>query len=802
MLKPGTILDDRYEIIDVVGTGGMSTVYRAKDERLRRFVAIKVLKSDYSSDQNFVSKFRAEAQSSAGLTHPNIVSVYDVCEDDGRYFIVMELVEGITLKEYINLNGRLNMAQAIDFSIQIASGLEAAHEHHVIHRDIKPQNIIVSKSGNIKVTDFGIAKAATSTTMSTTGIGSVHYISPEQARGGYCDERSDIYSLGITMYEMVTGRVPFEGDTNVAIALMQIQNEMIPPRQLYPDIFPSFEKIILKSTQKKPERRYLTAAALIADLKRVKENPNIDIIVAPATVSGPTQQFTEADMQRIKNQSANKVYVDPSQGNIYPNGMNPNMYPGGYNGVDGYNNVNNQNAYTGATSSVVSPDRSRIEALLNQSDDEFYDEPDEYDSREFKKREYENRKQEGQGRPARKINPETEAQRQHKSGLKKVSDKDYEDNYEYEEDEPDDLEDDTKLEKAVMIGGIAAAVLVAIIVFVIVGSTMGWFSFGSRDKDNKTTTQEVQSTEVTTEATTAEALRKMPDVIGLSQKAADKDLSSEGFTNYKFVEEHSVDVKEGYVISQSVEAQTEIAKDTEIIITVSVGAEELEVSDVKGMEEDDAYNLLKKQGFKPTRSYKFDESADEGTVIYTDPAGGEKAKAGDSVILYVSQGKEEKTVAVPDLRGYYEEDAKNAIVNAKLSVGDISYEFSSDVEQGKVISQSVAAETEVKEDTSIGLVISKGPESKTFSGTVTGNITSDDAEYAEMQVTVNVYISDDEGNHQVFQTTTKGASIGVSGSVGGLTYNNGQIIFTVIDEEGADVTAFFSQSLTLTYSEE
>ena len=308
MLKPGTILDDRYEIIDVVGTGGMSTVYRAKDERLKRFVAVKVLKSDYSSDQNFVSKFRAEAQSSAGLTHPNIVSVYDVCEDDGRYFIVMELVEGITLKEYINLNGRLSMAQAIDFSIQIASGLEAAHEHHVIHRDIKPQNIIVSKSGNLKVTDFGIAKAATSTTMSTTGIGSVHYISPEQARGGYSDERSDIYSLGITMYEMVTGRVPFEGDTNVAIALMHIQNDMIPPRELYPDIYPSFEKIIMKATQKKPERRYLTAAALIADLNRVKDNPSIDIIVAPSSVTGaPRQQFTNEDMQRIKEESSVKV---------------------------------------------------------------------------------------------------------------------------------------------------------------------------------------------------------------------------------------------------------------------------------------------------------------------------------------------------------------------------------------------------------------------------------------------------------------------------------------------------------------
>ncbi|MBO6165361.1 MAG: serine/threonine protein kinase, partial [Eubacterium sp.] len=365
MLKPGTILDDRYEIIDVVGTGGMSTVYRAKDERLKRFVAIKVLKSDYSSDANFVSKFRAEAQSSAGLTHPNIVSVYDVCEDDGRYFIVMELVEGITLKEYISLNGRLSMDQALNFSIQIASGLEAAHEHHVIHRDIKPQNIIVSKSGTIKVTDFGIAKAATSTTMSTTGIGSVHYISPEQARGGYSDERSDIYSLGITMYEMVTGRVPFEGDSNVAIALMHIQNDLIPPRELYPDIYQSFEKIILKATQKKPERRYLTAAALIADLKRVKDNPNIDIIVATsASVSNaPTHQFTPEDMAKIKNGTAQKRNDELEQALA----------------AAGKSNI---------SSSAAAPDRGKIEALLNQNDDyleELDDDEDDYEEQPRKK---------------------------------------------------------------------------------------------------------------------------------------------------------------------------------------------------------------------------------------------------------------------------------------------------------------------------------------------------------------------------------------------------------------------------------
>ena len=742
MLKPGTILDDRYEIIDVVGTGGMSTVYRAKDERLKRFVAIKVLKSDYSSDQNFVSKFRAEAQSSAGLTHPNIVSVYDVCEDDGRYFIVMELVEGITLKEYINLNGRLSMAQAIDFSIQIASGLEAAHEHHVIHRDIKPQNIIVSKSGNIKVTDFGIAKAATSTTMSTTGIGSVHYISPEQARGGYSDERSDIYSLGITMYEMVTGRVPFEGDTNVAIALMHIQNDMIPPRQPFPDIYPSFEKIIMKASQKKPERRYLTAAALIADLNRVKENPNIDIIVAPNNVAGaPTQQFTPDDMQKIKN------------------------------GARGYADQGAMQAGQTPMSSEVRPDRSRIDALLNQQDEEdFYDEDP---------------------TPSRRGN------------LKKVDDEFYDDHYgsgQYrvatrvdEEDEYDD-DVDPKLEKAVMIGGIAAAVIVAVIIFVFVGSTMGWFGFGSKEK--KTTAQ------ATTEATTEAATIKMVDVVGLSEKAAEKDLKEAGFKNFKFVEENSLDVKAGYVISQNVEPGTPIAKDAEIVITVSAGAEELEVADVKNYAEDDAFNILQKQGFKPTRSYKFDDDVEEGCVISTDPEAGTKAKAGDTIVMYISQGAEEKTVEVPDLSGLSEAAAKGALENNNLTLGNVTYEFNSDVAAGLVIRQSVSAKTEVKEGTTVDIVVSNGAETKTYKGNVSGNISTNDETLAQSTVTVNVYINDSDGYHLVFTATQSGASIDVSGSLGGLNYNNGTVSFTVSDANGTDVSSSYNKSLTLSYENE
>ena len=249
MLNAGMILSNRYEIIELVGSGGMSEVYKAKCHVLNRYVAIKVLKPEFSQDVNFVTKFRIEAQSAAGLSHPNIVNVYDVGEDNGIYYIVMELVEGITLKEYIEKKGRLMPDEAIKFAIEIAQGLQAAHEHHTIHRDIKPQNIIVAKNGAIKVTDFGIARAASSNTMTSNAMGSVHYISPEQARGGYSDERSDIYSLGITLFEMLTGHVPFEGDNNVSIALQHIQGEIPSPRSYYEDIPTSLEKIIAKSQQ-------------------------------------------------------------------------------------------------------------------------------------------------------------------------------------------------------------------------------------------------------------------------------------------------------------------------------------------------------------------------------------------------------------------------------------------------------------------------------------------------------------------------------------------------------------------------
>ena len=301
MLEIGSFLSDRYEILSKVGAGGMSDVYKAKDHILSRFVAIKVLKQEFSEDSSFVTKFRAEAQSAAGLEHPNIVNIYDVGSENGLYYIVMEYVEGITLKTYIEKKGQLSFKESASIAIQVARGIEAAHNKNIIHRDIKPQNIIISTDGKVKVTDFGIAKATSSNTISSDVMGSVHYASPEQARNGFVDGRSDIYSLGIVMFEMVTGRVPFDGDTTVAVALQHLQEEIARPSIYAPDLPISFEKIILKCTQKTPDRRYQTIEELLTDIRRSLAHPDEDFVtIAPLVDGGKTKAISPEELDKIK----------------------------------------------------------------------------------------------------------------------------------------------------------------------------------------------------------------------------------------------------------------------------------------------------------------------------------------------------------------------------------------------------------------------------------------------------------------------------------------------------------------------
>ena len=310
----GTLLDNRYELIELIGTGGMADVYKAKCTLLNRYVAIKILKDEFKNDQEFVKRFNIESQAAAGLSHNNIVSVYDVGTQGEIHYIVMEYVEGITLKEYLKQHGALPWEKAVDFSCQIASALQHAHRKNIIHRDIKPQNILVTKDEVLKVTDFGIARAVSSFTMKVddNSMGTAHYCSPEQARGGYTDAKSDIYSLGVVMYEMVTGKLPFEGESAVAVALKQIQEEPVPPREIVPEIPEAVEHIILKAMKKDQSERFSSASEMLIELSLVKQGISYTTVKSKADDASETKVFSTKEVKNAIESSAEQSDVTAS----------------------------------------------------------------------------------------------------------------------------------------------------------------------------------------------------------------------------------------------------------------------------------------------------------------------------------------------------------------------------------------------------------------------------------------------------------------------------------------------------------
>lgn len=737
------MLSGRYEIIELVGSGGMSEVYKAKCHVLNRFVAIKVLKPDYSSDMNFVAKFRIEAQSAAGLSHPNIVNVYDVGEDRGIYFIVMELVEGITLKEYIQNHGRIPAMQAIDFAIQIAQGLQAAHEHHTIHRDIKPQNIIISNNGTLKVTDFGIARAASSSTTTTNNtMGSIHYISPEQARGGFSDERSDIYSMGITMYEMITGHVPFEGENNVAIALMHIQGEMISPREYYPDIPTSLEKIIRKCTQKKPERRYLTANALIADLNRVKENPNIDCIVVPkqSVPSSPTIEMTDQEMEMIK--TGRQVEQMESA------------------------------AGSAKISSEVEAGMHVNRPVIQKSefDDLFPDDEgdDEYDD-------------DGYSDDYRRVSDDRNSAQ-------------------YGDDELD-----PRLKKIIMVASIAIAVVLAILAILLIGKIAGWNLFSNSGQEPSTESN-VITTEGSEEVTEQETV-PMVNVIGLYRTAAEEQMKKNGFTNYEFVEQTDATVEKGYVISQSIDEGVSITKDSYISIVVSSGREMTTVPDVVGYEDSQATTLIEEAKLVVTHGYEYSDDVEKDHVISSDPVAGTELEEGSTVKIIISNGKEEKPVVVPNLAGMTEEEATAALTESNLA-GSPSYEYSDEVEKGKVISQDPAVNTEVDEGSLVTYVVSNGPEVKTYAASFSGSVSNIEFDFETFgEVTVNISYNVGEESYTLYSGSLDevGFPVSIDGvdQLTGLDTNSGSFSVVITDVDGIDVTSSFdTSSLSATFVQE
>lgn len=591
MLATGMFVSDRYEIIERIGAGGMSDVYKARDHILGRFVAIKVLKQEFSEDVNFVTKFRTEAQSAAGLEHPNIVNIYDVGSEGGTHFIVMECVEGVTLKTYIEKKGQLTYKEAVSIAIQVGRGIEAAHAKHIIHRDIKPQNILISTEGKAKVTDFGIARAVSNNTISADVMGSVHYASPEQARNGFVDGKSDIYSLGIVMYEMVTGRVPFDGDTTVAVAIQHLQEEMVAPSAYAPDIPVSLEKIILKCTQKSPDRRYDMISDLLIDLKKVLISPNDDFVtmVTPGN-QDKTRIISESEVNQIKQTRV--------------------------------------------------PKAEKIKKEEYDDDDEYEDDDEEEGGM---------------------LNP--------------------------------------KMEKAVTIAGIVAAVIIIAIVIYLMGSVFGLFK-GSGSKDKKKSDKET----VTTESEVSEQVT-MIDVKGLTFGDAKEKLHKLGLGIYNAGSQSSDEYEEGQIVSQDFEKGKKLDKNTTINVYVSSGEGSVTVPNVVGSTSDTADSTLSDQGFKVAKSYEYDESVEEGKVISQTPSASSSAKKGDTVTIKISQGKE--TTQVPRVIDMDQSAASNALTNAGFKV-TTSTEYNDTTAEGNVISQSVEPGKYADAGTTINLVISLG----------------------------------------------------------------------------------------------
>lgn len=674
MLKTGVVLGKRYEILGRIGAGGMADVYKSLDHKLNRHVAVKVLKSTYRSDEVFVKKFLSEAQAAAGLMHPNVVNVYDVGEDRGLYYMVMELVEGITLKDYIEKKGRLSAKETISIAIQMVTGIQAAHNQHIIHRDIKPQNIIISKEGKVKVTDFGIAHATTSTqTISTNVMGSVHYTSPEQARGGVVGERSDIYSAGVTIYEMVTGHVPFDGETTVEVAVKHLQEAFPNPADEVRDLPYSLECIIMKCTQKNTALRYKNCQELITDLKRSLLDPDGDF------VGKSTQKGRSGDSTVIM-----------STGEL---------------------------------------ERASRRNMRTDYDDDEYD--DEYDDDEYDDEDdttYDKRRTSDKKRSAKKDNVDPNAKQIMKilmivaaviiaftvifmvgktAGIFKSVPGITAD------------ESDVKVTVPEVLGMTENAGQKKLN-----GMDLGFDVVGREASDQYAEGQIMkQSVDAGTKVdkhTTIEVVIStgksiktvaIPDVLGLDEdkgKKAVDDANLVSSIDYKF----DSSVEEGKIISTDPAAGTTVNEGTKVTIYVSKGSEKVKVPDVVGKSSSDAQSTIIGQGLLVSVTEDYSDTVEKGKVISTNPVSGTKVDKGATISIVVSLGPKEVLVTVPGVQNMSRSQAESAMVSEGLNV-HIVEEYSSSVTADYVISQSAPKGSQVAKGTTITIVVSLGPEPTT-----------------------------------------------------------------------------------------
>ncbi|MBE6951590.1 MAG: Stk1 family PASTA domain-containing Ser/Thr kinase [Ruminococcaceae bacterium] len=542
----GRLLDGRYEILEPIGTGGMAVVYKARCHRLNRLVAIKILKDELSKDEEFRNRFHGESQAVAMLSHPNIMSVYDVSTHDDADYIVMELIDGITLKQYMEKKGTLNWKETLHFAMQIAKALEHAHGRGIVHRDIKPHNVMVLKNGSVKVTDFGIARLMSqSNTLTKEALGSVHYISPEQAKGGRVDNRSDLYSLGVVMYEMMTGRAPYDGDSPVAVAIQHINGGATMPSVLNPNIPGGLEQIIMKCMATDPAQRYNSATALLYDLEELRQNP------------GVLFQFgTEAALDEVL-----KVYPGPAS-------QQPRQPRNTAERVAGVRT--DRPAQSGARPAAARPAQTA---------------------------------QAVRPRPAQ---PEPRQPQQTER-----------------QEKPDNRR------KAVTTTVVicSAVAVIAIIIFLVM-----LFNGGLLGNNN--------------------TLVPVPQLVGQVYDDLDR-------TRYPTVEivladyDYDEEVEAGVIMRQSPEYGDNVPLNSKVQVWVSMGpeAEELnpQLERLTGRPVEDAKNYISAFNLRPLVQEEFHETIAEGLVIRAEAAEPEKPlEEGDTILLFVSRGKEIKTARVPD----------------------------------------------------------------------------------------------------------------------------------------------------------
>lgn len=688
MLEKGTVISKRYQVIEKLGAGGMAVAYKARDMRLGRFVTVKVLKDEYSENDDFLAKFSSEASAAASLSHHNIVRVYDVGEDRGINYIVMEYVHGESLKKTIEKKAPFDTLTTLSVAMQIASALSHAHKHHVVHRDIKPQNILVSVDGTVKVTDFGIARAATANTYAAdvNAMGSVHYFSPEQARGGYVNEKSDIYSLGITMFEMATGKVPFDASSSIAIALKHLNEELPDIKQYNPNVTRGLEGIIRKATQKKADERYDNIDLMISDIKLA--------IIEAARIAKSSKAKTvekaepEIDVPQFKTSRDRRAAEDKP---VINDAVAEEIAEKDNDELEGQLSLDDVNGGAGGS-----------EDYDDEYDDQYDDGYDEdYDDYDDEEPEDESSNEENEIKvelaqniklPKRSVGFDKYSKKLKLNNENDSYDDDYDDyDDDYDDDDFDDyyreFDEEKRQERRVTIAAVITAfVIIGIIVFV--GVKFFNVFENAAAVFNRTET--------------------VPKFVGMTMTDAEEQASSLGI---RLIEGAVVDSTEpaDTILTQDVEEGTEITDNMEIMVTVSSGADMYELPNVVGEQESDAISKITSAlNANIIIEYEYDETHQEGEVIKQSPEGNTMVSASSDVVLTICRDQDSINAVVPKVEGYTEEEAIEKIEASGLTVGNISRTTSTSVASGYVITQTAEPGEEILKNSPIDIVVSIG----------------------------------------------------------------------------------------------